>query len=732
MGQRRFFVLYELGTLNWALDDEAGTDPAGALDLNKPYSITKADEETHLTNTICIQSCTHPDEKTIIRTESREDSIFWYSSLNKMIADSKERQKQVARRNKMLALRRRHHTVSSTQSQSNAIEEAKKMNSARDKQRCQTIDNSASVSSSIFQATSIRRERPQSLITHSTTSIPSTPSAPSTPTTSEMKPPLAPKEEEYSRAGRNIRRNHSAKVESTSYQSKATSSSLVPARSSSVDRRSTYGQRDRLNSYEQVMRGSTSAATASSEKKHITPFRQSWLQVVEATNIKGAPVQSRRLWFTVLPGKLTAYSGASTQSDAEFVLRLSSKVTIKEVEQEPTSRYHQLIVSNLANNGTLVIGSLTEKIRQLWLDSIQMAIEQSTSRSSSISSNEPTDITNKIERIPTQKPPTPSSSLSTTTQSTSAIMADINAENAEPTLKTRRRKKRDERPKTIDFGCLNSREQIMQSLKSNEQKQLKSPAKPAKEGDIWDRIGHTEPKPIEDASTGSTRDIEDELERTKRELERVKRENEEKAELLNKARLEKLATRSSVEDGKLRSIAYSNDSCDNEIFSTPPSSPQPQINIQKSTQANTPNSDRHQSEQRKTREESFKRELEEELQRQREKTEKAASSLTTAQTEIERQKAELAELRSRLTQSQSQAEHERKRCDEEQRAAERMRLSNDELRGEIKKERSLFDEMRNDLKIAIQSISARGPFINMDMPLNDLESRILKNIRPEF
>ena len=49
------------------------------------------------------------------------------------------------------ALRRRHHTVSSTQSQSNAIEEAKKMNSVRDKQRCQTIDNSASVSSSIFQ-----------------------------------------------------------------------------------------------------------------------------------------------------------------------------------------------------------------------------------------------------------------------------------------------------------------------------------------------------------------------------------------------------------------------------------------------------------------------------------------------------------------------------------------------------------------------------------------------------
>lgn len=150
------------------------------------------------------------------------------------------------------------------------------------------------------------------------------------------------------------------------------------------------------------MRGGPSSTVANSDKKPSeTPFRQSWLQVVEATNIKGAPSQSRRLWFTVLPGKLTAYSGASTQSEAEFVLRLSSKVTIKEVDQEPTSRYHQLIVSNLANNGTLIIGSLTDKIRRLWLDSIQMAIDQSTSssRSSSISSNEPTDITNKLERL---------------------------------------------------------------------------------------------------------------------------------------------------------------------------------------------------------------------------------------------------------------------------------------------------------------------------------------------
>ena len=68
------------------------------------------------------------------------------------------------------------------------------------------------------------------------------------------------------------------------------------------------------------------------------------------------------------------------------------------MEQESTSRYHQLILNNLENGGSLVIGSLTEKIRRLWLESIQQAIEQCVSRSSSISSNEPSDITNKLER----------------------------------------------------------------------------------------------------------------------------------------------------------------------------------------------------------------------------------------------------------------------------------------------------------------------------------------------
>ena len=51
--QRRFFILFDLGTLSWALDDNASTDPAGSIDLNKPFSVEKAENMTQLPNTIC-------------------------------------------------------------------------------------------------------------------------------------------------------------------------------------------------------------------------------------------------------------------------------------------------------------------------------------------------------------------------------------------------------------------------------------------------------------------------------------------------------------------------------------------------------------------------------------------------------------------------------------------------------------------------------------------------------
>ena len=50
--QRRFFILYDIGTLSWALDDNDGTEPAGKLDLNKPHIVEKAEKETQINNSI--------------------------------------------------------------------------------------------------------------------------------------------------------------------------------------------------------------------------------------------------------------------------------------------------------------------------------------------------------------------------------------------------------------------------------------------------------------------------------------------------------------------------------------------------------------------------------------------------------------------------------------------------------------------------------------------------------
>lgn len=197
----------------------------------------------------------------------------------------------------------------------------------------------------------------------------------------------------------------------------------IPPRSSSVDRRIGYG-RDRLNSYEQMMNGKNAS------------IKQAWVSVVDAQNIKDAKREAgKKLWFSLSPGKerfkwyifwqflvgnkslsiselwilnrkkLTAYSGPSTQ-ESEFCVRLCPKTNIKELDHDLSSRYYQLLVTlplpvggDVGSEKSITIGLLTEKIRKVWMDSIQQAIEQAGSRSSSISSNsEPTDITNKIER----------------------------------------------------------------------------------------------------------------------------------------------------------------------------------------------------------------------------------------------------------------------------------------------------------------------------------------------
>ena len=164
-------------------------------------------------------------------------------------------------------------------------------------------------------------------------------------------------------------------------------------------------------------------------------IKQAWVSVVDAQNIKDAKREAgKKLWFSLSPGKewfklvrsfliryefsgqkwpisilnqkkLTAYSGPSTQ-ESEFCVRLCPKTNIKELDHDLSSRYYQLLVTlplpvggDVGSEKSITIGLLTEKIRKVWMDSIQQAIEQAGSRSSSISSNsEPTDITNKIER----------------------------------------------------------------------------------------------------------------------------------------------------------------------------------------------------------------------------------------------------------------------------------------------------------------------------------------------
>jgi len=97
--------------------------------------------------------------------------------------------------------------------------------------------------------------------------------------------------------------------------------------------------------------------------------------------------------------------------------------------------------------------------------------------------------------------------------------------------------------------------------------------------------------------------------------------------------------------------------------------------------------------------------------------------------EIERQNAEIQKLKERLSLSQSNHETDRRRLEDETRVADRLKETNAQLTQELETERNRFNEVRNDLQVAIDSISARGPYINMDMPLNDLETRILHNIR---
>ncbi|CAG5112551.1 Oidioi.mRNA.OKI2018_I69.chr2.g6754.t1.cds [Oikopleura dioica] len=399
--QRRFFILFDLGTLSWALDDNAGTEPAGSIDLNKPFSVEKAENLTQLPNTICITS-KDDGSQILVRSDNSEEFIFWFKSMQKMIADCEEKAKEDKRKKKMLANRRRHHTVSVTATNSALAEARTSFNRER---RHQTMTNSSGGLT--------KRERPTSLAT----TIPVQSSAPPTPTGSGLTPalcrlvspqalpilendkptspdhkstsptgltPSASSRAEVDRLGRKDRRIQSSRI-AESYNrpyTSSTSTSSYSGRSASVDRRVNYGAEAR-------------ARTASSDAA--SPLKASWLSLVNASGFAEAASQvdtssSNRMWFTLLPSRLIAYASPSSSS-VLFELELR-KATVKSYDGEK-NKYACFIVSSAEK--ALTIGALTEKIRRNWIETLEDAINAKGSRSSSISSSSDqpgADITN--------------------------------------------------------------------------------------------------------------------------------------------------------------------------------------------------------------------------------------------------------------------------------------------------------------------------------------------------
>ena len=114
------------------------------------------------------------------------------------------------------------------------------------------------------------------------------------------------------------------------------SSSTYAQRSSSVDRRVNYCSR-----------------TASSESASMpTVIKSSWLSLVNATGLGDAIEQiSRRLWFSLSPGKLTAFAGPSSHQPV-FSLRLADGA-VRSIDSSK-NKYYCFIIE--CQEKTLTIG----------------------------------------------------------------------------------------------------------------------------------------------------------------------------------------------------------------------------------------------------------------------------------------------------------------------------------------------------------------------------------------
>ncbi|XP_038563122.1 myosin phosphatase Rho-interacting protein-like [Micropterus salmoides] len=89
--QRRFFVLYEHGSLSFALDELPSTLPQGTVNMNLCTEITDAEPRTSQKNALCIVT---PELEIFIRGDNKEIINGWSEQLAVYLRTNKQNQKK--------------------------------------------------------------------------------------------------------------------------------------------------------------------------------------------------------------------------------------------------------------------------------------------------------------------------------------------------------------------------------------------------------------------------------------------------------------------------------------------------------------------------------------------------------------------------------------------------------------------------------------------------------------
>ncbi|XP_071321106.1 myosin phosphatase Rho-interacting protein-like [Trachinotus anak] len=89
--QRRFFILYEHGSLSFALDELPSTLPQGTVNMNLCTDITAAEPRTGQRNALCIVT---PEQEIFIRGDNKEIINGWSEQLAVYLQTNKQNQKK--------------------------------------------------------------------------------------------------------------------------------------------------------------------------------------------------------------------------------------------------------------------------------------------------------------------------------------------------------------------------------------------------------------------------------------------------------------------------------------------------------------------------------------------------------------------------------------------------------------------------------------------------------------